>query len=116
MKKIISLLLVLVLMLGLVACGAAEQTGGDTTVAAENGGFRVGYGKAEVTPEGPVGMGGYGRSDQRISTGVLSYLYVTCIAITDADDNTILLYGMDLCGPGAPHRNPANEPSTMRGT
>ena len=101
MKKLISLLLVLVLMLGLVACGAAEQTGGDTTAAAgENGGFRVGYGKAEITPEGPVGMGGYGRSDQRISTGVLSYMYVTCIAITDKDDNTILLYGMDLCGPG----------------
>ena len=102
MKKIISVLLVLVLVLGLMACGTAEQAGGnaDTTAAAQNGDFRVGYGKENITPDGPVGMGGYGKSDQRISTGVLSYLYVTCIAITDADDNTILIYGMDLCGCG----------------
>ena len=110
MKKFISLMLALVLMLTLVACGGASDgkegaTGGKDGAAAGKdgaaaGGFRVGYGKADITPEGPVGMGGYGRSDQRISTGVLSYLYVTCIAITDADDNTILIYGMDLCGCG----------------
>ena len=103
MKKVIAMLLVLVLALGLVACGAAEQTAGNgenETTAAVAGGFRVGYGKENITPDGPVGMGGYGKSDQRISTGVLSYLYVTCIAITDADDNTILIYGMDLCGCG----------------
>ena len=110
MKKIISVLLVLVLVLGLMACGASEQTGGnaDTTAAPENGGFRVGYGKENITPDGPVGMGGYGRSDQRISNGILSYLYVTCIAITDADDNTILVYGMDLCGCGDATRFRAN--------
>ena len=33
-----------------------------------------------------------------MSTGILSYLYTTCIAVTDADDNTILIYGMDMCG------------------
>ena len=96
------------MVLGLCACGtassgseagtAAAGAGADTTAAAAAGGFRVGYGKENITPTGQVGMGGYGRSDQRLSTGVLSYLYVTCIAITDANDNTILLYGMDLCG------------------
>lgn len=110
MKRMIALILVLVLALGLCACGAASSgdagatggaaSNGTTAAAAAEGGFRVGYGKENITPDGPVGMGGYGRSDQRISTGVLSYLYVTCIAITDADDNTILLYGMDLCGCG----------------
>ena len=108
MKRTIALILVFVLALSLCACGgtasgAANTTaaaGGDTTAAgaAGAGTFRVGYGKENITPAGQVGMGGYGRSDQRLSTGVLSYLYVTCIAITDADDNTILLYGMDLCG------------------
>ena len=112
MKKIIALLLVFVMAVGLCACGASSSgaadtaaAGGDTTAAAaQAGGFRVGYGKANITPDGQVGMGGYGRSDQRLSTGVLSYLYVTCVAITDADDNTLLLYGMDLCGPGDAYR------------
>ncbi len=103
MKRTIAVMLLLVMALSLMACGtsASGGEGGETTVAAA-GGFRVGYGKADITPEGPVAMGGYGKADQRISTGVLSYLYVTCIAITDAEDNTILIYGMDLCGIGTP--------------
>ena len=102
MKKIVSILLIAVLLLGLCACGAASgaEGGAAETTAAASGGFRVGYGKADITPDGPVAMGGYGKADQRISKGVLSYLYATCIAITDADDNTILIYGLDLCGVG----------------
>ena len=103
MKKIIAIVLVMMLTLGLLACGAsapAGEGGGETGGASANGGFRVGYGKANITPDGQVGMGGYGRSDQRLSTGVLSYLWVTCVAISDAEDNTILVYGMDLCGSG----------------
>ena len=100
MKKMLSVILALVLMLGLIACGNADgsqqtDAAAETTVAGS--GFKVGYGKANITPDTGVPMGGYGRSDQRISTGTLSYLYATCIAITDADDNTILLYGLDLC-------------------
>ena len=103
MKKIVALLLAFVLMLGITACGAsapAGEGGGETGGASANGGFRIGYGKANITPDGQVGMGGYGRSEDRLSTGVLSYLWVTCVAISDADDNTLLLYGMDLCGSG----------------
>ena len=109
MKKTIALLLVLVMAISLCACGKASTgsnagseagTNAGTEAAGAAGGFRVGYGKENITPDGQVGMGGYGRSDQRLSTGILSYLYVTCVAITDADDNTILLYGMDLCSSG----------------
>ena len=115
MKKLLSVLLVLTMVLSLCACsktssgsnagGAAGDTAGagTTTAAAVSDGagtFRVGYGKANITPDGQMGLSGYGRSDQRLSTGVLNYLYVTCVAITDADDNTILLYGMDLGTPG----------------
>ena len=104
MRKVISILLIAVLLLGLCACGASAGEGGaaaETTAAAATGGsFRVGYGKQDITPEGQVGMGGYGRSDLRLSKGVLSYLYATCIAITDADDNTLLIYGLDLLGVG----------------
>ena len=106
MKKILSLLMVLAMVLSLCACGAADSgsaatTGAageaETTAAAAAGGFRVGYGKENITPDDPVPMGGYGRSDQRISTGTLSYLWATCVAISDEDDNTILLMVVDLC-------------------
>ena len=59
--------------------------------------FRVGYGKEDITPEESVPMGGYGRSDQRMATGILSCLWATCVAITDADGNTLLLMSVDLC-------------------
>ena len=108
MKKLLCFVMAFAMLFALVACGgdSKEEAGGATggNTAKADGGFRVGYGKANITPDGPVGMGGYGRSDQRISTGVLSYLYVTCVAISDADDNTILLYGMDLCAPGDAYR------------
>ncbi len=103
MKKVMAMLLAVIMLLGLCACGTsapAGEGGGSGDAASENGGFRVGYGKYNITPDGQVGMGGYGRSDQRLSTGVLSYLWVTCVAISDAEDNTILVYGMDLCGSG----------------
>ena len=106
MKKIISFLLVLVLMLGLAACGATEAAQQDavaTTGAA--GEFRAGYGKANVTPEGSVPLGGYGKELERMSKGVLSYLWVTCIAITDADDNTVLLFGLDMIGSGSAEKH-----------
>jgi len=98
MKKLIALILTFVLVLGLVACGnsGSGTAGNNATTEGPAGSFRVGYGKENITPDGQVGLGGYGRSDQRLSTGILSYLWVTCIAITDAEDNTILLYGMDL--------------------
>ena len=104
MKRLLSLILCAVMVLGLCACGASAGEGGaaaETTAAAATGGsFRVGYGKQDITPEGQVAMGGYGRSNLRLSKGVLSYLYATCIAITDADDNTLLIYGLDLMGVG----------------
>ena len=96
MKKVVCLILAVLMLLSMTACGASEGGAVETTETKAPG-FRVGYGKANITPETGVPMGGYGRSDQRISTGTLSYLWATCIAITDADDNTILLYGLDLC-------------------
>jgi len=101
MKKVIAMLLAAVLLLGLCACGASAPAG-EGGGATEGGaaGFLVGYGKENITPDGSVGMGGYGRADQRLSTGVLSYLYVTCVAITGTNGETLLVYGMDLCSSG----------------
>lgn len=101
MKKLIALVLALMMLLSLVACGSGAGGNADPAATTEPAGaFRVGYGKANITPDGQVGMGGYGRADQRLSTGVLSYLWATCIAITDAEDNTVLIYGLDLSASG----------------
>ena len=104
MKKLLSLIMVMVLLVSLCACGSAAGAA-ETTGSAAGETLRVGYGKANITPRDPVPMGGYGRSDQRISQGVLNYLWVTCIAITDSSDNTILLFGMDTTSPGEAYIN-----------
>ena len=112
MKKLLSVLLVLSMLLALCACGASqaesapsagkEETESQslTTVPVEGPeGFRVGFGKRNITPTESVPMGGYGRSEARMSQGVLCYLWAICLAVTDEDDNTILLISVDLCNP-----------------
>ena len=57
--------------------------------------IRVGYGRRDITPEMPVNMGGYGNPDKRISKNVLDPLKATCVAVTDAENKTALLFGID---------------------
>lgn len=88
MKRIISMALILVLTLSLCACGG--QGGGSTAKA----GLQVGFGREDITPDAPVLIGG-GGDPNRVSTGTLDPLTVTCVAITDSDDNTFLLITQD---------------------
>lgn len=90
MKKIISLILVSVMLLGLCACGSGNSAAGKPDAA-----FRVGYGREKIMPDGPVAMSG-GGDPNRISTNVKDFLYVTCVAITDETDNTVLIFTQDL--------------------
>lgn len=104
MKRLLTILLSAVLLFGLVACGGADQkivettavptTEGVLTVAGN--GFRVGYGRAIITPEENLPLGGYGTSSTRIMQDVLDDTYVTCIAMTDAQNNTYLLMLVDM--------------------
>ena len=50
MKRLLSLILCAVMVLGLCACGAstAAEGGAAETTAAASGGFRVGYGKQDI--------------------------------------------------------------------
>lgn len=109
MKKCISLLLAVCLVLGLVACSSAAgdqetaNAGKETTPATTEGaapegkGLQVGFGRANITPSYSVPLAGYGNSSMRMSQGFLDYMYATCIAITDEKDTTLLLITIDAC-------------------
>lgn len=102
MKKIIAMILLVALMLGICAC-TGNTAGSDSTEEVEikdpyAGQFRVGYSRVNITPKEDVNMGGYGNTEKRLSNSVLSYMYVTCVAITDENDETLLLFPTDLGG------------------
>lgn len=58
--------------------------------------LRVGFGRADITPLEPNPLGGLG-GGPRISTAVREPLYTNCIALTDENDETVLLIVDDLC-------------------
>lgn len=63
-------------------------------------GFRVGYGTMSITPaKQGLPLSGYGNSADRTSTAVWDDLYVSATAITDAQNNTVLLITCDLQRP-----------------
>lgn len=57
--------------------------------------LKVGHGIADITPETPIPLGGYGNSQHRISESVRDSLKATCIAFTDPDNTTVLLFSTD---------------------
>lgn len=57
--------------------------------------LKVGHGIADITPETNIPLGGYGNTAHRISEEVRDPLKATCIAFTDADNNTVLLFSTD---------------------
>ena len=93
MKKVFALMLIFVMLAGLLGCTPrdAEQ---QNDVSGE--GFRVGFGRAFITPEENLPLGGFGTSSSRIMEDVLDDTYVTTIAMTDENDYTILLMLVDL--------------------
>lgn len=99
MKKLISLILIAVLMLSLTACGSTDSEGININDNYK-GKFRVGYGKICITPKYSVALAGYGSTYTRMSLGKLDDIYAVCIAVSDEDNNTVLLYDIDLIGIG----------------
>lgn len=84
MKKTVSILLVVFMLLGLCACGGDKAEG--------KAGLKAGFGRVNITPDYPVTMGGY---SGRVSSDYRDYQYVTCIAVTDGNE-TVLMYTLDL--------------------
>ena len=77
------------------ASGSETDSSKEESKAAGGGVFKVGYGRADITPEDSVPLSGYGRSDHRMSEGFLNYMYTTCVAFTDENDETILMFTSD---------------------
>ena len=100
MKRLFALVLTISMLLGLVACGSAAPS----KSGAEQGGkegqkatFMAGYGKVDITPqETGVPMNGYASSSERLSTGLLSYLYSIAVAVQDAEGNMAIVVSVDI--------------------
>jgi len=58
--------------------------------------YLVGFGRADITPTESVPLAGYGYTSERMSTGVLSELKATAVAITDQNGASTVLMAMDL--------------------
>ena len=89
MKKILCLVLAAAMILSLCACGGS-------TVQEEEPApqLKIGFGKVNVTPNDPISMIGSSTRGARISEGLISYLFATCIAVQWGSE-LYLLYTVD---------------------
>ena len=93
MKRGIAVFLCVITVLMLGACGGEKKVEADPL----QGVFSVGYGRGDVTPAPGITMGGFAAAGEatRTATAVLNKLCITCIAITDPQGQTVLLYTYD---------------------
>ena len=90
MKKLICLILSLLLLLGLCACG--EATPAETTEGPTPD-LRVGFGRVCITPKNKVALSS---TKQATYDAVWADVYMTCVAIADAEGNTVLFFTTDI--------------------
>ena len=99
MKKLLCMLLSACLLLALAACGGSDSASTEQTTepTAESKGLRVGYSKVNITPSQHTDLWGYAQlTGERVFDEVLDYIYLTCVAVTDEQDNTVLFFAADL--------------------
>ena len=94
MKKGFCLFL-LVAILSLWGCGTEKSVEIESTTAPS---FLAGFAIADITPTESVPLRGSGNTSLRMSNGLLDPLYLTCVALTDEDSNTALLFSYDISG------------------
>lgn len=61
----------------------------------ENEKILAGFCRKDITPAGAVPMAGFGDNLRRLSEGVLDPICGTCVALTDEDGETALLFSVD---------------------
>lgn len=92
MKRILSFLLCLFLCINFAGCTSNDNTESAPTM-------QVGYARADISPTFKVQLQGYFSPTNRWGDNILDPLYATCMAFTDADGNTALIFSVDLCTP-----------------
>ncbi len=94
MKKLLCITLALLMTVSLLACQGNPESTEETT---ESISLSVGFGKADITPDRSMLLGGFGGAGKlpRMSEGVLNRLYITCVAMTDPAGATLLLMSCD---------------------
>lgn len=58
--------------------------------------IKVGFSRVDITPEEYVSLGGFGNEPTRICTNVIDRIFGTCIAISDEQGQSFLLFSTDL--------------------
>lgn len=58
--------------------------------------FSAGYAQVDITPDFPCHLTGYGNDPARLSETVLDHIFMSCVAFTDEQDNTVLMIAADL--------------------
>jgi len=93
MKKLLCLLLCTVMVLPvLLGCTPEQGDKGEKDKV-----LQVGYGRVDVTPTQAIPLAGLGsKYGDRLTDNVQDNLYVTCVAFSDQDGNTALIYHMDI--------------------
>ena len=95
MKKFLSLLLALMLVLSLGACGNSETADTEATEDANTKVLQVGFNRQSILPKNPIGVQiAGGDAANRICTGFQDEVSATCIAISK-DGETYLVYTCD---------------------
>jgi len=62
--------------------------------------IQVGFGAGDITADWPIGLQGFGNESTRISTDIASRIYIYCVAITDSNNETVLIMSIDAGGGG----------------
>ena len=57
--------------------------------------LKIGYGRCDITPEEHVHLTGYGNDSVRLSEAFRDKIMATCLAFTDEENNTVLLFTTD---------------------
>lgn len=102
MKKVFALFMVVVLtVIAFSGCGSKDtkKTEAKAEIKDEySGEFRVGFSRVDITPKYSVPLGGFGNAETRMSDGFLDRIVVDSVAVSDQNNETMLLINFDNVG------------------
>ena len=113
MKRALTLLLVLVMVLGVFAGCSGKEKKNEKVFDY----LAVGVGRVDITPKDPIGAHINGGGDpNRLAQGILDDLAITCIAVTDEKNQTVLFFHQDIHNPSAESFTDASRKAVAKAT